>query len=868
MTDHFYSDQNDSIDVTGSDYDWSDNIFAGLGDDHILLGDGVIYVSEAGNDTIIGSDGTGQYAAWLAPSTIEVNLREGWANDGFGGRDSLQGISAVHMPEGGGSVIGGEHDEQVIAFSGLSSFRLGGGTDTVTFYDQNSGAYSIVFHGDETIVYNDQSVAVLHNVENLSFDDAVINISYERANLRADRSLVHSFTETEVSNGWWYAEAYNAPQIVGYSPGESGALDINNDGYLDAILPLDRGYRTGVDTRMDFQVFLGGPGGLEYSPQLTSQMPFVAGARRVDTIEIARTGQTAFVTIAHDTAIETETRYDLPWRLGDLTLVLPAPSLDVAQEIIPEGGLLYTDLTGRTTAVDAHAMAVGDYDGDGLEDILIGDFQEPFVLRQTLTGSWEIIKDDFLRGLDGGWFAPVNGNAANGYLLDLHMADLDGDGFDDIVAGWGHERTASRIYFNDGSGGFSETEVRTLPQSIYGDNSLHLRTFSEDFDGDGDLDLAILRSRDLPFYGGTYLQYLENDGSGQFSDTSEVRLGDAFPEAVRYREFLGWTDRWEVADLNNDGSMDFIGGDLESNDHVIMLINDGEGNFTRHNLVIAHSSQSLPLTIGDFDGDGLIEFLSMYSYRNTEGTADTHEFYIHEISSDDFTAENLQEQQISSGTPHRTRVGDHSDNRIVGGVRDDLIVALGGQDVVDGAKGDDRILGQYGDDRIKGGKGDDTLNGGVGDDNLKGGSGADVLLGERGADRLFGQRGSDNLEGGANSDILLGGAGNDILLGQGGHDNLRGGSGDDTLSGGAGNDTLVGGQGSDTFVFDTSTGDDFVRGFQAGADQLHIHRGASEFGDLTLQDAFGDLEVSFGDVTITLSNTQASQLDPGDILFT
>ena len=47
-----------------------------------------------------------------------------------------------------------------------------------------------------------------------------------------------------------------------------------------------------------------------------SDTPFVAGSRRTELIYLEHYGTDAIVTIAHDTAIETETRYDIPWRLG------------------------------------------------------------------------------------------------------------------------------------------------------------------------------------------------------------------------------------------------------------------------------------------------------------------------------------------------------------------------------------------------------------------------------------------------------------------------------------------------------------------------------------------------------------------------
>ncbi len=51
-----------------------------------------------------------------------------------------------------------------------------------------------------------------------------------------------------------------------------------------------------------------------------------------------------------------------------------------------------------------------------------------------------------------------------------------------------------------------------------------MHTFHSDFDGDGDVDLAILWSRYEPYYGGNYIQILDNDGAGNFSDITSLAI--------------------------------------------------------------------------------------------------------------------------------------------------------------------------------------------------------------------------------------------------------------------------------------------------------------------------------------------------------
>lgn len=127
--------------------------------------------------------------------------------------------------------------------------------------------------------------------------------------------------------------------------------------------------------------------------------------------------------------------------------------------------------------------------------------------------------------------------------------------------------------------------------------------------------------------------------------------------------------------------------------------------------------------------------------------------------------------------------------------------------------------------------------------------------------------GSDTITGTNYADTFGGGKGNDKLYG---------GRGNDTLSGDAGKDTLTGGAGSDTFVFETRSGVDTIKDFDAiGADHDWI-----DLSGLASINDFSDLQASHmktvgknvvidggnGDKLI-IENVKLSQLDAGDFIF-
>lgn len=206
--------------------------------------------------------------------------------------------------------------------------------------------------------------------------------------------------------------------------------------------------------------------------------------------------------------------------------------------------------------------------------------------------------------------------------------------------------------------------------------------------------------------------------------------------------------------------------------------------------------------------------------------------------------------------------GSEADDRMRGGLGNDIILGLAGNDNMNGYEGDDRVSGGAGDDFVKGGWGNDKLIGGagndtltgdwgndkvwagsgddivyggdghdiirlgIGNDSVDGGTGDDVIWGAADADTLSGDAGNDKLWGGAGNDDIRGGDGNDTSGGGNGHDLLDAGAGDDAVSGGVGNDTIGGGDGSDTLS--GGDGDDLLHG-GAGRDVLRGGAGADIF---------------------------------------
>lgn len=121
-----------------SDKDQWNHVFGEGGDDVIRLIQGIA-IGGPGNDrfepiSIAGEPWHGmQIAFWSAGDNLRVNLVEGWAEDGEGGRDTFVGVSGVHGSGANNAwVLGNAEDNFYFPNGGTDTFIGGGGFDGVS----------------------------------------------------------------------------------------------------------------------------------------------------------------------------------------------------------------------------------------------------------------------------------------------------------------------------------------------------------------------------------------------------------------------------------------------------------------------------------------------------------------------------------------------------------------------------------------------------------------------------------------------------------------------------------------------------------------------------------------------------------------
>ena len=280
--------------------------------------------------------------------------------------------------------------------------------------------------------------------------------------------------------------------------------------------------------------------------------------------------------------------------------------------------VLRVDYSGPHSGTYEPSPTAGDFNGDGLEDIVITRLNfktyDTFELGILLNdGDGSVIE------ATSSIFSGASPTVQN--PRQIIIADFNGDGRSDIFV-------ADHGYDADPFPGYQNALVLTAPGGKLVDATDNLpqqSTFTHsaaaaNIDGDDDIDLYVGN-----IWGQNDIdpQILLNDGSGEFT-----LAANRLPPLVDLNQ-NGYTT-CEFTDVDNDGDQDLILGDTGddiSNPHSrrdsVVLLNDGTGVFTLlpdaippkafSDFDICHDIQPV-----DLNSDGYVDLLVVYERTNVQ----------------------------------------------------------------------------------------------------------------------------------------------------------------------------------------------------------------------------------------------------------
>ncbi len=235
-------------------------------------------------------------------------------------------------------------------------------------------------------------------------------------------------------------------------------------------------------------------------------------------------------------------------------------NLTVQQGTACGGTSIFNNAADVNVGINAQSIAVGDFNGDGNQDLAFANFGLNYVAIRIGDGN--------------GGFSGTTNVTVGSLPISVAVGDFNNDGKQDLAVANSDSNNVS-ILIGNGSGDFAAGTPVTFP------DSLHAVTIG-DFNNDGKQDLAVVRpSTDK-------VSIRLGDGLGGFTGSTDITVGGT-PRAAA------------LGDFNNDGKQDLAVTNLNGLS-ISILSGDGLGGFSQTTVSVTNQPDAIKL--GDFNNDG------------------------------------------------------------------------------------------------------------------------------------------------------------------------------------------------------------------------------------------------------------------------
>lgn len=386
-------------------------------------------------------------------------------------------------------------------------------------------------------------------------DDGYVDIVLPNSHGYIERGPTWIYTQAEGEGCDWPRQ-----ELRNDSGWMSRAVDVDCDGYLDLIVVNGE---NGVTSELDSYLYWGGPDGLTGE---RTELP-TAGAYDVAAVDLAGKGRLDIV---------------FPSAWVDHHNAGAPRLIQVYEQVAPRR---FADMSERygLAGVAALSVACEDLDGDGRPDLVVANYREEF----------EYDTDSFVYwGTEDGFDAASPLRLPSHCAMQVVLGDLDGDGFKEILLTGGDR---IYIYWNRG-GAFRPDDLTVLEAE--GNNTMFcrgaIRAEVADVDGDGRNELLIATREGI-----------------------EIRASEDL-HAVKTllpMKYCGWV---EAVDLDGDGRLDLVASRYQNGRtyeaESVVFWNGPEG-LSPDRVTRLPTAGAVGCTAADLDGDGRPEII----FNNTMG---------------------------------------------------------------------------------------------------------------------------------------------------------------------------------------------------------------------------------------------------------